>query len=190
MLRQIALLSSLTLLPALPAAAQTRVDFDRHADFSQSRTFQVVVGALVRADGAVDEQNTLAEDRIRRAVSRELIARGLEPTDGRPDLIVRVSGRDNERSEVVTSGLNTYPVYYRRYIYGRPYFYVRHHYYNDYRTRRYLEGAFTVDAVDRDTGKLVYRAQVREEIGGNLDKDVSKAIDHAFKKFPVKERRD
>jgi hypothetical protein len=190
MLRQVAVVLSLVVLPSLPAAAQTRVDFDRHADFRQYRTFQVIVGPLVRTDGAVDEQNTLAEDRIRRAVTTELMARGLEPTDGRADLLVRVSGRNTERSEIVSSGLNSYPVYYRRWGYYRSYGYWGRRYYNDYWTRRYLEGSLIVDAVDRDTDKLVYRAQVSEEVGKDLDKHVTKAIDQAFKKFPLKEREN
>ena len=45
-----------------------------------------------------------------------------------------------------------------------------------------------VDAIDRDTGGYV-RAQVSDEVGGDLDRHVPKAIDQAFKKFPVKEPR-
>jgi hypothetical protein len=33
----------------------------------------------------------------------------------------------------------------------------------------------------------VYRAEVTQEIGNNPNKDVTKAVDEAFKKFPVKE---
>ena len=49
MLRSLLVLSLLA-LPA-GAAAQVRVDFDRHQDFRQYRTFDVAVGSLVRADG-------------------------------------------------------------------------------------------------------------------------------------------
>src|SRR5262245_12098376 len=100
--------ASLLLLPT-GAAAQVRVDFDRHQDFSQYRTFEVVVGPLVRADGTVDERNTLAEDRLRRAIAGELTARGLESTSANADLVVRVSGRDTERAEVRSSGFNDFP---------------------------------------------------------------------------------
>jgi Domain of unknown function (DUF4136) len=54
-------------------------------------------------------------------------------------------------------------------------------------TRRYLEGLTTIDVIDRTTGALVYRAEVTQELGKNPDKDVTKAVDQAFKKFPVKE---
>src|SRR5262245_10549330 len=100
MLRSL-LVVSLLALP-MGAAAQVRVDFDRHQDFSKYRTFDVEVGPLVRADGSVDENNTLAEDRLRRSVTSELTARGLESTSGSADLLVRVSGRNAERTEVVS----------------------------------------------------------------------------------------
>jgi Domain of unknown function (DUF4136) len=182
-------------LLALPtgAAAQVRVDFDRRQDFSQYRTFDVEVGPLVRVDGATDEQNTLAEDRLRRAITRELTARGLQATSLSADLIVRVSRRDTERTEIVSSGFGHYPTYwYRpvrlrsgRIVYFRSYSYRP--FYDDVWTRRYLEGTLTVDVVERDTGRLLYRAEVNNEVGDNLEKYVAKSVDRAFKKFPVKE---
>jgi hypothetical protein len=196
MLRSL-LVVSLVALP-MGAAAQVRVDFDRHQDFSQYRTFDVAVGPLVRADGTTDERNTLAEDRLRLAVENELTARGLEPTSLGADLLVRVSGRDTERNEVVRSGFSHYPrVWYRpvrlrngRIVYLRSYDYWSRPFYDDVWTRRFVEGALTVDVIERDTGRLVFRAQVNNEIGGNLEKYVTKSVDSAFKKFPVKERRD
>jgi Domain of unknown function (DUF4136) len=194
MYRSILVVSSLLALPTV-AAAQVRVDFDRHQDFSHYRTFDVAIGALVRADGIADEQNTLAEDRLRRAIAGELMSRGLESTDVGADLIVRVSGRDTERAEIVSSGYN-YPVYsYRpvrlrngRIAYLRTYGYWGRPYFDDVWTRRYLEGSLTIDVTERDSGRLVYRAQVNNEIGNNLDKHITKSVDRAFKKFPVKER--
>ena len=88
----------------------------------------------------------------------------------------------------MSSGLPGYPLYYRHWGYGRYYgYWGPRYYYNDVWTRRYLEGMYTVDAIERDTGRLVYRAQVSDEIGKDLDKGVAKAMDQAFKKFPLKE---
>jgi Domain of unknown function (DUF4136) len=192
MLRSLIVVSLLAL--PVGAAAQTRVDFDRDQDFSRYRTFDVEVGPLVRADGVTDEQNSLAEDRLRRAVTRELTGRGLEATSASADLIVRVSRRDAERSEVVSSGFHHFPTYwYRpvrlrsgRIVYLRTY---RHWdpFYDDVRTRRFIEGNLTVDVVERDTGRLVYRAEVKNELGDNFEKDAQKSVERAFKKFPVEE---
>jgi hypothetical protein len=54
-------------------------------------------------------------------------------------------------------------------------------------TRRYLEGTLSVGVIERDTDRLLYRAEVNNEVGDNLEKSVAKSVDRAFKKFPVKE---
>jgi hypothetical protein len=187
------LTSWLILLPAV-AIAEVRVDYDRNRDFSQYRTFDIEIGTLVRPDGSVDEGNTLAENRIRGAVTSELLSRGLEPADEQASLIVRVSGRDTERVSLIGSPWPAYSGYYwrRRWGYWRPYRYGYWGapYHGDVWTHRYIEGALTVDVVERDTGALVYRAIVTDELGKDLDKQVTKSIDKAFKKFPVKEHDD
>jgi hypothetical protein len=185
------LTSFLVALPVV-ALADVRVAYDRHRDFSKYRTFNVEIGALVRPDGSIDEQNTLAENRIRGAVTSELLARGLEPTDEGASLVVRVSERATERVSILSTGAPFHSRGYwrRRWAYwGGPYRYGlwRSPYYGDVWTRRYVEGALTVDVIDRQTGDLLYRAQVTDEVGKDLDKQVAKSIDKAFKKFPVKE---
>lgn len=179
-------------LLAVPAVAlaETRVDFDRHKDFSRYRTFTVQIEPPVRADGIVDEQNTLAESRLRQAIIAEFQARGLEPTDVGADLVVQVSSRETERTVLYNTGWYGHPwgpYSYRRY--GRWGYWGRGYWgpYGDVWTRRYLEGAVTIDIVERASGQLVYRAQVSDEIGDNLDKQVIKTVDKAFKKYPVKE---
>jgi Domain of unknown function (DUF4136) len=189
-LGKIILTSWLVAVPAV-VLADVRVDYDRHKDFSKYRTFNVEIGALVRPDGSVDEQNTLAENRIRSAVTSELLSRGLELTDDGASLVVRVSERDTERVSILSTGVPAYPRYWRRRwaYWGGPYRYGYwgSPYYGDVWTRRYIEGAMTVDVVERQTGALLYRAHVTNEIGKDLDKQVVKSIDQAFKKFPVKE---
>jgi len=194
MWRKIVLASFLVALPVV-ASADVRVDYDRHKDFSKYRTFTVELGPLVRPDGTVDERNTLAENRIRDAVTRELVSRGLEPTDsGTANLVVHVSGRDSDRVSIVSTGWPAYPGFgYRRWGYShRPYGfgYWGAPYYNDVITHRYVEGALTVDVIERETDALVYRARVTDEVGKDLDKQTSKSIDKAFKKFPIKETAD
>lgn len=194
MLGKIALASFLVALPAI-ALADVRFDLDRHKDFSKYRTFTVELGTLVRPDGTIDEHNTLAENRIRDAVTRELAARGLEPTDSTSaDLTVRVSGRDSDRVSIVGTGWPAYSGFgYRRWGYWSPYrfgYWGAPYYYNDVITRRYTEGALTVDVIEQQTGALVYRARVTDEVGKDLDKQTTRSIDKAFKKFPVKETSD
>jgi len=191
MLRTLLVSSFLLAFSGTALAADVRVDFDRHKDFSRYRTFSVEVGPLVRADGVVDEQNTLAENRLRQAVTNELLARGIESTDDRSQLVVRVSNRDTKRTQIVSTGWSGYPGWHgRRGYWRRPYGYWGGSYYDNVWTRPYLEGSLTVDVIERATGSLVYRAQVTEEVGNDLDKQVTKAVDRAFKKFPIKELSD
>src|ERR1700752_5352353 len=164
MLGKIVVASFLVVLPAV-ALADVVADFDRHKDFSKYRTFTVELGTLVRPDGTIDEHNTLAENRIRDGVTNELVARGLEPTDsGNANLVVRVSGRDSDRVSIVSTGWPAYGGFYQRRFgyWGRPYRcgFWGAPYYGDVVTRRYVEGALTVDVIERDTGALVYRARV------------------------------
>ena len=110
---------------------------------------------------------------------------------GEPD--VRVSGRDTERVSLIGSPWPAYSGYHwrRRWGYWRPYrFGSWGPYYGDVWTRRFIEGALTVDVVERQTGALVYRAVVTDELGKDLDKQVAKSVEKAFKKFPVKELDD
>ena len=95
--------ASLWLL-AVPAVvmAETRVDMDRHKDFSQYKTFTVQVSPPVR-NGEVDEGNTIGVNRLRQAVTSALQARGLILTDGEADLTLRVASRETERTELVSS---------------------------------------------------------------------------------------
>ena len=152
------LLTAFSLI-ALPvaAAAQVRVDYDRHQTFSHYRTFDIDVGPLVRPDGSTDEQNTLAEDRLRRAIATELVSRGFESTTVGADLLVRVSSRDSERTAIMSSGFNTFPTYwYRPVRYRRGghiytyYTYWGRPFYDHIWTRRYLEGALTVNVIAAD----------------------------------------
>jgi Domain of unknown function (DUF4136) len=189
MLRALLATSFLVSFSAVATAADVRVDFDRQKDFTNYRTISVEVGPLLRADGVVDEENTLAVNRLRRAITNEFLARGIESTDGESQLIVRVSGRDTDRTEIVHTGWGGYPRYWhwRRGYWRHPYGYWGGIYDGDVWTRRYLEGSLTIDVIERASGALVYRAQVTEEIGKDRDKYVAKAVDQAFKKYPVKE---
>ena len=56
MFRRILVSSLLLALPAV-AAADVRVDVDRHTDFAKYSTFSVEIGPLVRTDGVVAAQS-------------------------------------------------------------------------------------------------------------------------------------
>ncbi len=129
------------------------------------------------------------------SIPRETI-RGLEETEFGADLTVRVSSREVERTDVRGSGWEPYPwgtwgFHPRWGYYRRPWgYWGRYGYGGDVWTRRYIEGSVLIDVIDRDAGQLVYRVEVSDETGSNLDKFVTRTVDKAFKKFPVKETSD
>jgi hypothetical protein len=185
MLRTILIGVWLVAVPAI-ALAETRVDLDRQKDFSRYKTFTLELTPPIRADGVVDEHNTLAEDRLRKAV-----ARGLEGTDVGADLTVRVSSRETERTVVRSSAWDPYPWSYGwgfhpRWGYWRPSgYWGSYGYGGDVWTRRYIEGSVLIDVIERTPASSFTVPKWRTR--SDRDKYVTKAVDPAFKKFPVKE---
>ena len=177
-------------LLALPAIvmAETRVDIDRHKDFSQYKTFSVEVSPPIR-NGEVDEGNTIGVNRLRQAVTSALQARGLTPTDGEADLTLRVVSRETERTELVRSWPADPYGWYGPWGYGYAGYGRAPYWGGDLWTYRYLEGTTAIDVIERATGALVYRAEVTAEVDDDeedLDYDAVKIARKAFKKFPAR----
>jgi len=167
--------------------AETRVDMDRSKDFSQYKTFTVEVSPPIR-DGEVDEGNTIAVNRLRQAVTSALRARGLTPTEGEADLVLRVASRETERTEVVSSWPADPYGWYGPWGYGYGGYWGAGHWGGEVWTYRYLEGTTVIDVIERVTGDLVYRAEVTAEVDDDeedLDYDAIKIARKAFKKFPA-----
>ena len=82
-------LALLSLLSTLPATPKIATDFDPNLDFSKFKSFAFIGGVeqLVRMQLNPD----LLNNRIHRAVSRELTAKGLREVnpEENPDLVVR-----------------------------------------------------------------------------------------------------
>ncbi len=174
----------LLVIPTI-AMAETRVSFDRGKPFYAYKTFTVEVSPPIDAYGDVDEDNTLAENSLREAVTRQLQARGLEPTDVGADLTVRVSSREVEQTVLVGNGWG-YPYGYG-YGYGYP-GYWRAGYWGGWGgvwTYNYIEGIVKIDVIENNSGDLVYRAEHSDDLNKDLDKEMSKAVRHSFRKYPV-----
>jgi hypothetical protein len=169
------------------AMAETRVDINRHKDFSRYKTFTLEVSAPVRG-GEVDENNTIAQNRLRRAITNELQMRGLSPVDSGADLTVRAGSRETERTELMSSG-PAYPFgWYGPWGYGYGGYWASPYWGGNVWTYRYFEGTTTIDLIEPATGDLVYRAEVIRKVDDDeedLDDDAMKIAHKAFKKFPV-----
>jgi hypothetical protein len=155
---------ALTVLSAALAWAQKiTVEFDQAADFSKYKTFAIRDGQLNSRNPALNSE--LVKRRIESDIARDLTARGLEITTGRPDLNVRYHFGSVRKAEI-----ERYPAGWR-----------------GFGTRvvrvPYTEGTLVIDLRDPSTRSLVWRGIASEEksdgakIEGKLDDMVRKAIE-------------
>ena len=173
----------LVVCPAV-VMAETRVDLNRSKDFSRYKTFTIDVSPPVR-EGAIDENNTIAMNRLRRAITSELQAYGLRQVDSGGDLMVHARSRETERTQLVSSG---YPYGYGPWGYGYAAYWGAPYWGGDVWTYRYFEGTTTIDLIERATSDLVYRAEVIRKVDDDeedLDDDAARIAYKALKKFPV-----
>jgi len=159
----------LTVLSAAVVWSQKiTVEFDQAADFSKYKTFAIRDGQLNSRNPALNSE--LVKKRIEADIARDLTARGLEMTTGRPDLNIRYHFGSVRKAEI-----ERYPAGWR-----------------GFGTRvvrvPYTEGTLVIDLRDPSTRSLVWRGIASEEksdgtkIEGKLDDMVRKSID----KYPPK----
>ena len=173
----------LFVLPAV-AAAETRIDISPSANFSRYKTYTIEVSPPVRY-GQVDEDDTITENRFRRAVDYQLRLRGLTASDTDPDLTVKISRNVFEQTELV--GSPGYPWgWYGPWGYGYGGYWGAPYWGSAY-TYTYLEGWTRIDVIDSASGDLAYRAEVTKRVDKDeedQDRDAIKIAAKAFKKFP------
>ena len=85
-------LLALVLVPGVVAAQRTSYDYQRNANFSQLRTFDIKPGEKL-------SENPLVNERIMNAIAAELSARGMERS-ANPDVLVIPSMTSETRQEV------------------------------------------------------------------------------------------
>lgn len=158
-----------SLLAARGALAQkVTLEFDRDADFTKYKTFAIRNGELNSRNPALNSD--LVKKQIEGDIVRDLTARGLMETSGRPDLNVVYRFGSARKTE-----LESYPAGW----YGLGTRVVR---------VPFAEGTLVVDLRDPNTRSLVWRAIASEEkndptkIAGKLDDMVKKSCE----KYPPK----
>ncbi len=157
----------LCLLFALTSCSpiSVRTDYDREVDFTNYQTFKWIPGPKERKKGQVP-RGSLLDKRIRRAVERELEAKGYTlVTEGPADAMLAYHVAVQKHIDV------------DRYGYG---YWRRRH------VRRYKEGTIVVDIVDPRMKQLVWRGIAQGIVGhpqGDPEK-ISEAIAKVFEKYP------
>lgn len=150
-------------------AQDVRTDFDHKANFGNYHTYSW---------GKVQTTNPLWQDRIEDAVDKELQAKGWQKTPTGGDVMITAIGATENQQEYQTfyDGLGpwrwrgfgettTVPVTYR-------------------------VGTLVLDMYDASSKQLVFRAIAQNTISHDTErneKNLSKAVDKIFKKFPPEE---
>jgi hypothetical protein len=165
--------------------ADTRHEIAYDKPFNSYKTFTVEVSAPIDIYGQVDEDNTIAENRLLQAVTRELQARGLEAVESGGDLTIKVSSRMSEQTAIYSNG----------YGYGYPGFYgagwgygYGYGGYGGVWSYTYIQGDWRFDVMENSTGDLVYRGEYMDDVGKNMVRETNKAAYKAFKRYPVAAR--
>jgi hypothetical protein len=168
------------LLSALPAAAKLAVDFNPNLDFSQYKTFAYIGGveSLVR----MQLNPEMLNNRIHRAVVRELTAKGLREVqpEENPDLVVRYwVEAESDAHLTATAHWGMYGSYY----YG--YWTVM---YTTMSTPVTHKGLLGIEMIDAKTRDLAWRLFVSEKIihsdPDKIWKTADSNIKNAFKSYP------
>lgn len=147
-------------------------DYDVDTDFSRYRTYSWMPQEKMNSEKSM-HANPLVENRIKRAVAKNMSRKGFTPDAIYPDLLLVFHVGLQDITEISTTG------------YGYGYGFGG----GNTRVEQFQEGTFILDMVDSGTRKLVWRGIAEGVLEDNptakkLDKDVNDMIDRLLRKFP------
>jgi hypothetical protein len=165
-------------LLAASAHAKVQIDFNPEPDFSQYKTFAYIGGVENLVMLRVNPD--LINNRVHRAVTRELIGKGLREVtpDQNPDLVVRYWAKSSSQVNIAATG-NWGP--YGPYI-GSYWGWI----YSTITASSIREATLLLDLIDPHKKDLVWRLFLIRQLS-NTDKDWKKAnqdFDKGFASFP------
>ena len=167
------LVSSMVLVPALAAAQDVKVDFDKAFDFSTVKTYSIRIGT---AWG-----NDLSERRVLTEIDTEIASKGWKKVadDAQANVLVVLHGATQTKHSASTfyTGMGGYG--YRGWGGGM----------GTAQTvvSEYTVGMLVVDMFEGKSKNLVFRGTAESEISDNANKNASrldKASTKMFKNFP------
>jgi len=161
---------------------EVRSNYDKSADFSHYRTYNIVPSAGRNAEG----YETLVGQSLRVAVEQEMESRGYVK-DEHPDLLVNfsVTVKEVQKVSTVPSAGPPPPYYYRGGIYG-----TWPAYSYDTWVRQYHEGTLLIDVVDAQRKQLVWEAagtgRLQKPLTEDIDTRARKAVALLFARYPFR----
>jgi len=159
-------------------APNTRIDYDKTADFSVYRTYGFPKETGTDRGGYA----TLVTSYFKNAVSTAMEARGYKYSAENPDLLVNFYMNTRERTEIRPAPEAGYGYYgYRRGFYGAWY---------DDRTINYQVGTISLDIVDAAKKQLIWEGvsegRVSEEALANPKVTVNGVVTEMMRQYPGK----
>ena len=156
------------------------VNHDPAADFSRYRTY----GFVQKLGTDSKEYGTLLSEYLKAAATRELQARGYEPSDD-PDLLVNFYVHTKDKVESTMTPSMYYG--YRGYVAWGGYLGYQE------TVTEYTEGTLNVDIVEAMRNQLVWEAtligRVTDKVRENLEEAANQAISEMFEKYPYRAGR-
>lgn len=183
---QRALTLSATLLILLAGCAtgpSIRSDYDRSADFAAYQTYDFASELGTDRAG----YSTLITSHFKRAVGKELEARGYRRAEASPDLLVNFFVAIRERTDVRRTPAPTFGVGYYGYRYG---LYTAWPLYpTDVRTVTYKTGTANVDLIDAKRKQLVWEGiaegRVTDAALENPGTAIEGVVAELFERYPA-----
>lgn len=175
-------------LAGCATAPDVSVSVDNTADFAAYRSFGFVSPLGTDRAG----YQSVVSQHLKAAVTRELVSRGLAPSESSPQLLINFSGHLSEKLRVDT--MPAPPVVSMGF--GRGYYGYRAGMYSTWpayaqeqRVSTYTEGTLNIDVVDAVRKQMVWEGVVIGQVGPrtteNLQASVDTAVAAAFAKFPL-----
>jgi hypothetical protein len=156
-------------------AIETKVVYDKEANFGAYKTFCWMEGCDVSGPGSVFISDTLIQTRLKRAVLNELNKKNLVNSSVEPDLLVAVSVILKDQSALPYLRADDVPFFWPADV--------------DMQEKDYVKGTVVIAMADRRTGRMVWECiGVRYmELYPNLsERNFRKAVRILMKKFPPK----
>ena len=169
-----ALTASILMLPALAAAQDVKIDFDKAYDFSTVKTYSMKLGT--------GWGNDLAQRRVMTEFDESIAEKGWKKVaEGQANIQVVLHGATDTKRNASTfySGMGGYGYGYGGFGGGMGTASTVVH--------EYKVGMLIVDMFDAKTKNLVFRGTAEDELSDNPDKNkkrLEKASQKMFKNFP------
>jgi hypothetical protein len=166
---------------ATTRAPNTRIDYDKSADFSVYRTYGFPKETGTDRGG----YSTLVTSYMKSAVSSAMEARGYKYDAERPDLLVNFFTNTRERTETRAQPGASLGYGYYGYRYG---LYNAWPMYDDDRTVTYKVGTLNIDIVDAEKKQLVWEGiaegRVTDEAMANPKVTINGVVTELMRQYP------